>query len=372
MQKKSPWRKNPIEKTEGMIYIRTMKEKEHYKDKAYMEVLRELRGLIATEYRNGGRLPPSREMCERFGVCLPTYGKAIERLRIDGSVYRNSNKGIFVLPCSERMHKVGLVIGDGRESPFLAFQDSIAHLLLELKQFQLHVQMIQAGSPGLIPRKALFHGVGSLIWQLDGAATAPVIEQLIRKTALPVVLMNTRDPAEEKAIHLFEFNCVHYDYSYTGEKRAEILLARGHRDIAYAGSGWFAEYTRFAPAIRNSGARLHEEFPLATEKQIRSHLADAIRKHHITGVYSEGGIHNMRAVFEVLSGLPEQERPELLVTNFEKVPALLRQYPAVRCIGKCAHTSDVIPKTAAAMLKDHLETGTPLRSVALKDFVFLP
>ena len=80
----------------------------------------------------------------------------------------------------------------------------------------------------------------------------------------------------------------------------------------------------------------------------------------------------MRAVFEVISGLPEKERPELLVTNFEKVPDLLRQYPAVRCIGKCAHSSEAIPKTAAQMLSDHLESGIPLHSVALKDFVFLP
>ena len=349
-----------------------MKEERKYKDKAYMEVLRKLRNLIAADYRKGGRLPPSREMCERFGVCLPTYGKAVARLRIEGSVYRNSNKGIFVYPFSDRMHKVGLVIGDGRESPFLEFQDSLAALLLELKNARFHAQLIQAGVPALLPRKALLHGIDSLIWQLNGGTAAPVIEEILREALFPLILMNSRDPSDETTVRLFRTNCVHYDYPYIGRKRAEILLERGHRDLAYAGSGWFAEYTQFAPAVRESGARLHGEFPLATEKQIRSHLAGIIRKHHVTGVYSEGGIHNMRAVFEVLSGLPEKERPELLVTNFEKIPALLRQYPAVRCIGKCAHTSDAVPKTAAAMLKDHLESGTPLRSVALKDFVFLP
>lgn len=349
-----------------------MKEEHHYKDKAYMEVLRKLRNLIVTEYRNGGRLPPSREMCERFGVCLPTYGKAIERLRIDGSVYRNSNKGIFVPPYSERMHKVGLVIGDGRESPFLDFQEELSVLLRELKQARFHAQLIQAGTPALLPRKALFHGVDSLIWQLNGSAAAPVIEQILRENPFPLILTNSRDPAEESILPLFQYNCIHHDYPYTGRKRAEILLERGHREIAYAGSGWFAEYTQFAPAIREAGGRLHREQPLYTEKQIRDNLAETIRKHHVTGVYSEGGIHNMRAVFEVISGLPEKERPELLVTNFEKVPDLLRQYPAVRCIGKCAHSSEAIPKTAAQMLSDHLESGIPLHSVALKDFVFLP
>ena len=342
------------------------------KDKAYMEVLLKLRRLIAAEYRQGGRLPPSREMCERFGVCLPTYGKAIERLRIDGSVYRNSNKGIFVSPYSERLHKIGLVIGDGRESPFLEFQDTIAALLLALKRHRLHAQLIQAGNPALLQRKALFYGVDALLWHIGATTAAPAIERILRERPFPLLLMNSRDPAKESAVRLFRCQCVHYDYAYTGRKRAEILLSRGHREIACTGSAWFAEYTQFASAIRESGAHFHMEQPLSTETQIRRNLAPLIRQHRITGLYSEGGLHPMRAVFETLSTLPEKERPELLVTDFEKVPDLIRQYPAVRCIGRCAHRIETVPETAVKMLHDHLESGTPLRSVALRAFVFRP
>lgn len=348
-----------------------MKEK-GYKDKAYMEVLRKLRQLIAAEYRDGGRLPPSREMCKRYNVCLPTYGKAIERLRIDDSVYKNSNKGIFVYPYSLRFHKVGLVIADGQESPFLEFQASLAYLMLELKKYNCHIQLIQSGTVENISRKAAFHGVNSLIWFINGATPSTVVREIQQENLFPLLLMNMKDPTTENTVELFRCNCVHYDYRHSGRKRAEILLSRNHKNIAYIGSEWFAEYTTFASAIRAAGAVLYNEQPLFTEKQIRDNLADVIRKNRITGLYSEGGRHNMQAVFEVISELPEKERPEVLVTYFEAVPYLLQQYPGIKCIGKCAHNAQDIPETTAHILRDYLENGTPLHSASLKSFVFLP
>jgi hypothetical protein len=40
------------------------------------------------------------------------------------------------------------------------------------------------------------------------------------------------------------------DYSEFGRKRAEFIIGRGHKRIAYAGGYWFARHTGFSAALK--------------------------------------------------------------------------------------------------------------------------
>ncbi len=64
----------------------------------YRSVLEKLQGLIDTgEYRPGGRLPPERELAQRFNVSRPTVREAIIALEALGRVEVKVGSGVYVL-----------------------------------------------------------------------------------------------------------------------------------------------------------------------------------------------------------------------------------------------------------------------------------
>ena len=348
------------------VYITAMKT-DGRKDRTYMEILAKLRHLIAAEYKEGGRLPPSREMCARFGVSLPTYGKAVARLLADGSAYRDSNKGIVVQPEILRHGKIGVVIGKGSESPGIWLPDVFGELLTQLQNHQFYPQLIQAPEPELLIRRALSHGLDALLCYQ--ALPIPAAKTIMREN-FPFLILNSKDPDSAAETEIYSCNCIHHDYRDAGPRRARILLERGHRRIAYIGNPWFAEYTGFISTIRESGAELCDDLPLYTEQQIRTNLTALLRRNRITALYSEGGGSILHLVFRILAELPAEDSPELLVTKCDVVPYLRRKYPSVRCIGQCGFRTQTLPRIAAEMLADHLNSGTPLRSRAIPSFLF--
>ena len=94
-------------------------EKDNIKERAYLEGLKSLRGLISADYAAGGWLPPGRKMCERFKISHTTYCKATRRLVDEGTAVSYPRKGHYIKPASLRVSKVGFVLGDGAESPFI-------------------------------------------------------------------------------------------------------------------------------------------------------------------------------------------------------------------------------------------------------------
>jgi len=64
----------------------------------YRRVLEKLEGLIdAGEYRPGGRLPPERELADKFNVSRPTIREAIIALEALGRVEVKVGSGVYVL-----------------------------------------------------------------------------------------------------------------------------------------------------------------------------------------------------------------------------------------------------------------------------------
>jgi DNA-binding FadR family transcriptional regulator len=60
-------------------------------------VLKELRRMLeAGDYPMNSRLPPERELCEKFGVKRAVLRKALAKLEGDGHIWRHVGKGTFV------------------------------------------------------------------------------------------------------------------------------------------------------------------------------------------------------------------------------------------------------------------------------------
>ena len=343
-----------------------MKENE-FKEKAYLEVLMKLRRLIDTEYKNGGRLPPSREMSRKFDVTLPTYGKAIERLLLDGTVYKNSNKGIFVHPDASRSHKTGLILDSGNESPFLSYQELIGKALLKLAEKHLNTQLLQAPSRDRLQMKAFFHGINSILWILSEHPNAELLET-IGTPLLPIVIINTNAPPAPDWTHSDRICCVSRDCVYEGRRRAELLLKNGAKHVLYAGKESSGENYGFFPALRNGGASIALNRPLDTTHQLLQNLLPAIREEGIDTLYTEGGSSRFRLILEELMKLPKKMRPVLYGTYFPEMPSLLRKYPEIRFAGACLCDCSALAEPAVEMLASHLFEGKPLKSHLIRSF----
>jgi DNA-binding FadR family transcriptional regulator len=60
-------------------------------------VLQELRRMLETgDYPMNSRLPPERDLCEKFGVKRAVLRKALGKLEADGHIWRHVGKGTFV------------------------------------------------------------------------------------------------------------------------------------------------------------------------------------------------------------------------------------------------------------------------------------
>ena len=86
----------------------------------------------------GGRLPPERELAEKFSVSRPTVREALIALEAQGFVRIKSGSGIYILPQSED----GKTSGQGPMHEASAFELTEARAILEGEAAALAARMI--------------------------------------------------------------------------------------------------------------------------------------------------------------------------------------------------------------------------------------
>lgn len=129
------------------------------KDKAYMEVLKVFRLMIRGEYRDGGWLPSAREMSKRLNVSTGTYVKATRRLVSESIAENYPRKGIYIIPEKYRTRKIGVVIANGEESPFLGDAGVLSVALRRIDDGFYVFRLIQGSPVSNVTRNALNHYV---------------------------------------------------------------------------------------------------------------------------------------------------------------------------------------------------------------------
>ncbi|MEN7342150.1 MAG: FadR/GntR family transcriptional regulator [Pseudomonadota bacterium] len=101
----------------------------------YRNVQQNLQSLIDSgEYPTGGRLPPERELAERFGVSRPTVREAIIALEALGQVEVKTGSGVYVLASQDSSTRVDRTIS--------AFELTEARALIEGEGAALAATMI--------------------------------------------------------------------------------------------------------------------------------------------------------------------------------------------------------------------------------------
>ena len=337
------------------------------KDKAYMEVLCAFRKLVDTEYSNGGWLPPVREMCRRFGVSNVTYTKATKRLVAESIARSFPGKGIYITAKRNRPKKIGLVIGNGEESPFLLSTKTIQDIFQTAEDRGYCLHQIQGNGLNLA-RSAISHYVDGVVWMPSFNPDIQNIKTIYENRLFPLICVQVYHPLGDHEVFPENLPHVSEEYSTMGARLAEPFLMRGHKKLACLNIPfWRAKFVGFEAVLRNSGLVFDEDCCLEDCAQNPGKLTKMILKQKITGLVIHGAPVHVEAVFKELSTLPEEAQPEVLVWDHPKLPELCKMYPAMKIIA-VVQEQNKFGKVAVNMLLDNLDTPENITSVKVKGF----
>lgn len=208
----------------------------------YRNVQNKLQELIRSgEYPPGGRLPPERELAERFGVSRPTIREAIIALEALGHVRVKTGSGVYVLDATSAKNGI-----DPNVSPFELTE---ARALIEGEAAALAATMISDEQLDEL-EKALHEMAdesvdGKLTSELADQKFHHIISEATQNKMLAAMIDNLwhiRD--HSPTIHKAYQSVCETDGRVRVREHQEIFDALKRRDAAAARSAMHAHFSR--------------------------------------------------------------------------------------------------------------------------------
>lgn len=333
-------------------------EESNSRNGTYLEALNGLRRMIDEEYAGGGKLPGARVLCKKLNVCLETYMKALRELCGEGVVYTTRGRGgTFVRPANERFLKVGLILINGQESPYLgcgAFFPSIWNVMASAG---IHLHLLQSPRIEAIQKTASHHGVSALIWLSPLPSALPVMEHIQQEARYPLVVTDVFHQELRRNMLERKLNLVTNDYSFAGRLVADFFIERKHRSILYIDNRVSMLEHRFPEFFKDTCVSFTPEHNFET-KDIEQLLLERIRCLKVTGIFSEGGLSAYQKIVRILMTLPPEERPELIVRKTGESVSFLREASGeLRIPAFVATDYAKLGRTAAEQIVECLKSG---------------
>jgi len=340
------------------------------KDKAYMEVLHVFRRLIEAEYENGGWLAPTREMSARLHVNPLTYRKATNRLVEEGIADSFPRKGIYIIPAKYRPRKIGLVVGNGEESPFLFHTATTREIFKRLEERGYYCHLLQGSSGMNVARSALSHCVDGVIWLIPHLPDYKGIIEIQKHHFFPYICVQYSWPKDQSCVVPDDVPYVSEDYAAIGSKLAKPFIARGHKKIVWAGaSSFLAEYIGLGAACRQNGLAFDESYCVEDHIHNPGDISRMVMNEGATGIIiAGGGIRNVEYAFRELSELPDKMQPEVLIWNDPESAKLRAEYPSINVIATAQDDKQNFGKNAVDILLDHLGDPENISISPVKSF----
>ena len=219
----------------------------------YRGIVDKLLQLIDSgDYPAGGRLPPERELAERFSVSRPTIREAIIALEVLNRVQVKTGSGVYVLPPTSSHN--------GVDPSISAFELTEARALIEGEAAALAATMISDEELAELERTLVDMADetedGKLISETADKSFHHIISQATRNAMLTSVIDNLwyiRDNSPE--VHKAYQAICETDWQARVDEHKEILTALKNRDAAAARAAMHEHFAR----ILNKLIAAHEE-----------------------------------------------------------------------------------------------------------------
>ena len=199
------------------------------RDRIIFDALMQISRYIDENYEEEGYLPSESKMSRMFGVSSGTIRSVLAMIAENNFITSYPRRGHYVVPRRYRIMKVGLVLGTGKESPFIHNSEIVSSLIYHLRLSRIHCQIIQSSQPEKLILRAAAHGVRALVWLDPPLEIMPYInddEQMSNFPQLVVSNSSRRTLTAENGINYIVTNPKPHI-----EKRIRFLRDRGHRMI---------------------------------------------------------------------------------------------------------------------------------------------
>ena len=330
------------------------------KDKTSMEVLSNFRKIISTDYKEGGWLPSVRAMSEQFNISPVTCRKAINHQVRECLAKSFPRKGIYIVPEKYRRKKIGLVVGNGEESPYVKEVGMLGGLLKKLDQAAIDCHLLQ-GSPIInVARSAITHCVGGVIWVDPSPNSIPVINYLYKNNITPVLVANGILAGTTDLDIPGELPCVREDFSEACLIFPKLFIARGHKNLLFSGHAWNSKQKEIDKILKQAGLRDNKICYLDEDKFSTARMIETLITENITAMRVEGTEGRLEVVFKALSGLPADKQPEVMVRKCPNLQEITKAYPKVRLTAIIERDMSMIGEVACEKMIEHIGTGRPM------------
>jgi DNA-binding LacI/PurR family transcriptional regulator len=305
------------------------------------------------------RLPGERQLSTDLGVSLNTVKKAIRQLASEDRLVTAPRDGHFI--CAKRKTiDVGLILGEGQTCTFVRDPGMLACILTTLHRHDCIPRILHIRESADAARIIEQYRLDGCIWYLPRPTQMRSIAEVSKTCHVPIVvtqLEHTPECPDMPPIFTYDFQAV-------GRERAEFLLARNHRRIAYCSSDRSQTFAGFAAALSDQGIPLDRTLIIPKPEDIPRRLPPLLREGSATAIISDGGLSRLEPLFSILEGHPWNERGDLLIdyigAGHEK---LCKRHPLVRIAAINYPQDQEIGRRATEALLAAIDQHTPVQGL---------
>ena len=332
-----------------------------------MEALNAFRQYIDSCFAAGGWLPSVREMSRRFDISTGTCTKAINCLVKESVAQSYPRKGIYITPKKYRAKKMGLVLDNGRESPFICEQLLVSEILRTLNARGYYCHMIQGSPVSNVPRSAITHCTTGVIWYSPEPSAYQVLRHMNNSQVMPVVAICPMYPESSDTVFPDEIPVVMEDLQAMGNKLSEFIITSGHRKLAALGlNQWLASHDGLIQKLNTAGIEFGEHLIVEHAWDRREVLQQMIVDEKVKLLLIERAGLDVDLTFEELLKLPEALQPDVMIRDRASNYTHVQKYPQDKIIAKFDDSINSYGKVAVELLNDMIEQGRDRHSLCVE------
>lgn len=346
-----------------------MKKGEQNRFRAYHKALLAMRGIIDAEYGEGGKLPSEVTMCERLNISRMTYRKVLDSLALENIIKRLPHRGHWVLKKSRRVQKVGIVINDGADSPFLP-QEYLWLILRDLRESNYMPHLIQASCPENIYFTAITKAVNGLLWIYPSVNAVEQIRLINDEKDFPVLGLIHNVSANEKLFEKIPY--VGFEFQNTLDKAARYFISQGHEHTVYVSTLDDTVNHSFSLPFQQANISFDPNQIICDSDNIEQDLKRIFKKKKISAIFTDGGSERIEQVLRFCMKLPKEKRPILVGPQSLKNWGIKEAFPGLAFTAYQKYHTDELAVQATRMIVDCLKNGTKIVSKRIQAYSIVP
>ncbi|WPJ94828.1 hypothetical protein SH580_15455 [Coraliomargarita algicola] len=336
------------------------------KDRVFFEVLAKLNRYIEANIKTEGFLPSESKMCELFEVSRVTYRSAVAAFRTNGFIVSYPKKGHYVLPRQYWAKKVGVVLGHGKESPFIQLGEILGSLINNLECDGINVQIIQSSLPENLRWRAMAHGVRALAWVYPSDEVRSVIQQASGPLPYSELLIDTQYLSSAIGIEQ-PTPVIAIDGDDYNSRKIHFIHARGHRKVAFISSTQ-AESQRLSRIIGKLALEFEGMHIFLQQSDSLLEIIKLAQRQAVTAIVATGNLHEQEQLIRSLNALDVAGSLEVFLPNEHILKYFQQQYPSLGISGYSFIDWKQFGETAAEALSANILSGKPIQSRLVRSY----